>query len=131
MAEALATQRDFVAEQTRVLREGLVDFLKAQTYDLDSLQELQTTFKQAQTAFEKFDAKLTSKKESLFKDRKIEKWKLEPQILVSYTIETLFNNKPLALSKMLPQVCPESEFEPRKPKTAPTSVPSRIIIHIG
>jgi len=99
----------FVQKQTLIYREYVSDFLRYQQCEFDSMLELQTLLKKYQKDFMSTEKKLTAKKEELFKDKKIEKWKLDPQTLVSFPKASLLKNKDLAYSKMLPKETEEAQ----------------------
>lgn len=94
---------NFFSEHSKALDEGIAGFLKYQIYEFDSMQELQELMRKYQKAFVKADAKLSSKKEELFKQKKLEKWKMEPETSKSINVENVFLNKNAAFSKMLPK----------------------------
>ncbi len=91
-------------QEAGIFQEQLGEFFKYQVYEFDSMQELQNLVKRFQKEFFAADKKLDAKKEELFRDKRIEKWKLDPQVLNVFTRENLIKDKRLAFSKMLPKV---------------------------
>ena len=95
---------EYAAEQGKLFKELMAEFMRFQNQEFESMLELQGLMKKYQKEFLAAEKKLASKKEDLFKEKKIEKWKLDLQTLTAFNKEGLLKNKSLALSKMLPKV---------------------------
>ena len=87
----------------KIFKELFVPFIKSQELEYNSILEVENIMKKYYDCYTEGENKLNAKKESLFKSKNFEKWKLDPQLLNSIGKKALLNNKPLALSKMLPK----------------------------
>eukprot|EP00826_Nyctotherus_ovalis_P018220 TRINITY_DN15434_c0_g1_i6.p3 TRINITY_DN15434_c0_g1~~TRINITY_DN15434_c0_g1_i6.p3 ORF type:complete len:161 (+),score=65.89 TRINITY_DN15434_c0_g1_i6:1251-1733(+) len=93
----------FMTKQEKVFKEVIVDFVGAEGLDYEGMIEVQKIVEKCHKEFSESEKKLQAKKESLFKNKNVDKWKLDPQILNTISKEGLLGNKQLAISKMLPK----------------------------
>ena len=110
LQESMAVTQEFVSQQGKIFRENIFDSFRYQVHEFESMVELQNLMKKFQKYFLNADKKLTSRKDELFKEKKVDKWKLDAQTLKVHTVESLMKNKVLAISKMLPKVRQTNRF---------------------
>jgi len=91
----------FVSKQEEIFNKHVVMFLCPQAYEFEGMIELHNLIGKYRKEFIEADKRLAAKKESFFKAKNIEKWKLDPQAWKDK--DNLLKNKNLALLKMLPQ----------------------------
>ena len=96
--------QEFMTQQGKVFRENVFEFFRYQVYEFEGMQELQNLMKKFQKSFLNAEKKLAGKKDELFKEKRVDKWKLDAQTLKIHAVESLMKNKGLAFSKMLPKV---------------------------
>jgi len=93
----------FMMKQERTFKEVIVSFVEAQGLDFEAMLEVQKIMEKYHKEFSEGEKKLQSKKESLFKSKDVDKWKVDPQTLNTVGKEGLLKNKELAMAKMLPK----------------------------
>ena len=94
------------SELSLVAMQDFSRFFQYYKYETKSTEELINTCRAMKQNLIKSEKRLRDKKDALFIQKQVVKWELDPKCKV--TVDTLFNNKPIAFKEMLPNETKET-----------------------
>ena len=101
LGKAFQKSRKFCSSINSLIEEKFNDFMHYYVQEIDESINVLAKYKTAEDVYKNENKLLLSRKEYLYTQKKIESWNLRSNC--QYTIESLFNNKKIALSEMLPK----------------------------
>lgn len=111
MHGAIKGLSDFIEKQEKVFKAKITEFVKSQACDYEGMGNLQTIMQKYYKSYTEGEKKLLAKKESLYKSRNVDKWKIDQQIINTIGKEALLKSKTLAIAKMLPKETEEVQIQ--------------------